>query len=77
MLLLVLIPPHRGDAGGVGGVLTGKVVNSKVGELEEEVRELFLRRLSKLLAGVVQLLSGKKRFLVRFQGGCKKDMTSN
>ena len=26
---------------------------------------------------MVQEVSGKKRFLVRFQYGCKKDMTSN
>ena len=27
--------------------------------------------------GVVQGISGKKRFLVRFQDGCEKDLSSN
>ena len=31
----------------------------------------------KELTGVVQGVSGNKRFLVRFQYGCKNDLTSN
>ena len=31
----------------------------------------------KELTGVVQGFSGKKRFLVRFQDGCKNNMSSN
>ena len=54
-----------------------KVVKSKVRDLEEEVREYFLRGMSEKLTGVVQGVSGKKRFLVRFQDGCENDMTSN
>ena len=55
----------------------GAVVNAKVGDLEEDVREGLTRRLRKELTSVLQGVSGKKRFLVRFQYGCKKDMTSN
>ena len=47
----------------------GAGVRAKVGELEEEVRELYLRQLRKELIGVVQGVSVKKRFLVRFQDG--------
>ena len=31
----------------------------------------------KELAGVVQVISGKRRFLVRFQDGREKNMSSN
>ena len=57
--------------------MVGTVVKFKVGELEEEVREGFFRRIRKLLTGVVQGVSGKKRFLVRFHDGCKNYMTLN
>ena len=33
--------------------------------------------MAKGFTGVVQGVSGKKRFLVRFQDGCKKDMALN
>ena len=49
--------------------MVGTVVKAKVGDLEEEVREGFLRRLRKELTGVVQEVSGKNRFLLRFQDG--------
>ena len=41
-------------------------MKTKVYELEEEVREGFTRRLSKDLTGMVELVYGNKRFLVRF-----------
>ena len=53
----------------------GTVVKAKVGELDEEVREGNMRQLGKELTDVVQGVSGKKRFLVRFQDGFKKDLT--
>ena len=53
------------------------MVKSKVGELEDEVREVFSSRLRKELTGVVQGVSGKRRFLVRFQDGCENDKTLN
>ena len=55
----------------------GTVVKAKVGELEKGVREIFLRLLRKEFTVVVQGVSRKKRFLVRFQDGCKNDLTSN
>ena len=39
--------------------------------------EGFFRRMRKDLAGVVQGVSFKRGFLVRFQYGCEKDITSN
>ena len=58
-------------------ILVGVVAKAKVGELEDEVREGFTRRLRKALSGVLQGVSGKRRFLVRFQDGYEKDLTSN
>ena len=53
----------------------GAVVKENVGELYNEVREGFSRRPRKELTGVVQGVSGKRRFLVIFQDGCEKDLT--
>ena len=53
------------------------VVKAKVGELEEEIREGFSRRLSKEMTGVVQEVVGKSKYLVRFQDGLEKDMSSD
>ena len=50
------------------------VVKAKVGELEEEIREGFLRRLRKKMTGVAQEVVGKRRYLVRFQDGLEKEM---
>ena len=57
--------------------MVGTVVKAKIGDLEEEVREGSSRRTSKELTGVVQGVSGRRRSLVRFQNGCKKNMSSN
>ena len=58
-------------------ILVGVVVKTKLGELEEEVREVFLRRSRKELTGVVQEVSEKKRLLVMFQYGCENYLVSN
>ena len=50
-------------------IMVGTVVKAKIGELEEEVRAGSPRRMRKDLTGVVKGVSGKKRFLVRFQDG--------
>ena len=55
--------------------MAGTVVKSKTGELEEEVREGSSRRMSKESTGVVQFVSGKKRFLVGFQDGCTNNLS--
>ena len=57
--------------------MVGAVVRSKIGELEEEVRVGILRRMRKEMTGVVKGVSGNKRFLVSFQDGCKKNISSN
>ena len=57
--------------------MVGTVLKSKIGELEEEVREVSLRRMRKYLTGVVQGVSGKKMFLARFQDGCEENLSSN
>ena len=53
--------------------MVGTVVKAKIGELEEEVRVGSARRTRKELTGVVQAISGKRRFLVRFHDGCEKE----
>ena len=55
-------------------ILVGMVVKSNLGDLEDEVRELFYIRLRKDFNGVVQLVSVKRRLFVRFHGGCEKDL---
>ena len=52
-------------------------MKEKVGELEDEVREVFFRRLSKYLTAVVHGLYVKRGLLVMFQNWFQKDMTSN
>ena len=58
-------------------IVVGTVVKAKIGELEEEVRVGSARRMRKELTGVVQAISGKRRFLVRFHDGCEKNLSSN
>ena len=58
-------------------IVVGTVVKAKIGELEEEVRVGSARRMRKELTGVVQAISGKMRFLVRFHDGCEKNLSSN
>ena len=57
--------------------MEGTVVKANIGDLEEEVRAGNSRRMRKELTGVVQGVSGGWRFLVRFQNGCKKNLSSN
>ena len=53
------------------------VVKANVGDLKEDIREGFLRRSMKEMTGVVQEVLGKRKYLLRFQNGLKKDMLSN
>ena len=57
--------------------MVGTVVKANIGELEEEVRVGSARRMRMELTGVVQAISGKGRFLVRFHDGCEKNLSSN
>ena len=52
--------------------MVGTVVKSKVGDLEEEIGEVLLRRLRNEMTGVVQEVFVKSRYLVRFQYGLDK-----
>ena len=54
----------------------GFVVKAKVGELENITREERIRRMRKEVVGCVQILVGKKNFLVLFEDGQKKDICS-
>ena len=58
-------------------ILVGKVIKAKIGELEEEVRVGSLRGMRKELTGMVQGVSGRRRFLVRFKNGREKNLSSN
>ena len=57
--------------------MVGTVVKAKTGELEEDVRVGSARRMRKELTGVVQAISGKRKFLVRFHDGCENNLSSN
>ena len=52
-------------------------MKSKIGEMEEEIREVFSRILRKKMTGVVQEVVGKRRYLVMLQYGLDKDILSN
>ena len=55
-------------------IVVGTVAKAKIGELEEESRVGSSRRMRKELAGVVQAIPRKRRFLVRFHYGCEKNL---
>ena len=57
--------------------MEGTVVKAKISELEEEVRAGNSRRMRKEFTGVVQGVSRRRRFLMRFQNGCKNNLSSN
>ena len=54
--------------------MVGMVVKAKVGELEEKIKEGFLRRLRNYMTGVVQEVVAKTIYLVRLQCGLDKYM---
>ena len=56
--------------------MVGKIVKAKIGELEEEVRLGSSIRMRKELNGVVQGVSVRRRFLVRFQNRCENNLSS-
>ena len=55
-------------------IVVGTVVKSKLGELGEEVRKGSSRKMRKDFTDVVQRVSVKKRFLLRFQDVCKNNI---
>ena len=70
------LPTQKNVKGRGDKIVVGTVVIAKIGELEEEVRVGSSRRMSKYLNGVVHFFSGRRIFLVRFQNGCKKNLSS-
>ena len=66
-----LLPTQQKSRGGGNKIVVGMVVKSKIGELEEGIRT------SNKLSGVVQGVSGKKRFLASFQDGFEINISSN
>ena len=64
-----LLPKERKSKGRGNNIVEGTVVKANIGELEEEVRAGNSIWMRKNLTGVVQGVSGRRRFLVRFQNG--------
>ena len=58
-------------------IVVGTVVKAKICEFEEEVRAGSSISTRKEFTGVVQGVSGGRRFLARFQNGCEKNLYSN
>ena len=54
--------------------MVGTFVKAKVGVMEEDIKEGFLRRLRKDMNGVVHEVFGKKRYLVRLHNGLDKEI---
>ena len=71
------LPTQRKLKGMGKKIVVGTVVKAKIGELYEEVRAGSSIRMMKELTGVVQGVSGRRRFLARFQNGCKNNLSSN
>ena len=69
-------PPQTKKRGRGNKIIVGTVVKSNVGDLEEDIREGFSRRLWKEMTGMVQEVVGNRRYLLRFQYGLKKNMSS-
>ena len=61
------LPTERKSKGRGNKIVEGTVVKAKIGDLEEEVRSVSSRRTRNDLTDVVQGVSGRRRFLVRFQ----------
>ena len=57
-------------------IWVGSLIKAKVGNMEENTREGRSRRMSKDVVGCVHSVVGKKKFLVQFEDGQKRDMRS-
>ena len=58
-------------------IWVGSVVKAKVGELEKTPREGRRRSMEKEVVGCVQDVTGNKNFLVQFEDGQKKEISSS
>ena len=52
-------------------------MKAKLGDLEEEIREGFSRRLRKKMTGVAHEVVGKRRYSARLPDGLEKEMLWN
>ena len=52
-----------------GKIGVGSVVKSKVGDLENIIKEVRSRRMSKEVVGFVQAMAWKKNFIFQFEDG--------
>ena len=52
-------------------------MKAKLGDLEEDIRKVFLRRLRKEMTGMVQEVVGKRRYSVRLHDGLEKETLPN
>ena len=57
--------------------MVGMAVKAKVGDLEEDIREGFYRRLRKEMTVVVQEVVGKRSYSVRLKYGFENEMSLN
>ena len=71
------LPTQKKMRGRGNKIVVGAVVKAKIGELEEEVRAGSSGRMRKYLTGLVQGISDKKMFLVRFHDGCENNLSLN
>ena len=55
-------------------IVVGPVVIAKVGDMEEKTRKRRSRRTRKEVVGYVQDVVGKKKILIQFEDGKRKDM---
>ena len=55
----------------------GSVVKAKVGELEKITKEGIIRKMRKEVVGCVQSVAGNKNFLIQFEYGQKKEISSS
>ena len=55
----------------------GSVVKEHVGEMEDNTREGRSRRMRKEVVGCVQDVVGKKKLLVQFEDGKRKNISSS
>ena len=63
------LPTERKSKVRENKIVVGMVVKYKIGKLKEEVRAGHSRGMRKDFTGVVQYVSGRRRFLARFQNG--------
>ena len=54
----------------------GSLVNAEVGDMEYKKREGRSKKTRKEVAGYVHAVAGKKKFLIQFGNGQKKEMIS-